>query len=228
MGTTDDSTGNENKTTKVLNIPRSDSDLKEVSALVAKTWLANTQITLIWTTQAEFETVVTNFSGTLMQRNSAGAGRPEFTVKLKLLDKDIDRDIENIKRYLVEKYGKVSAPSYYAAFGIVKENKRYKLPTDHDNRKDALALLIPALTVHGFQNFAFGQTYWTDIKTRFDLNLAQSKSIDSSVSINVGSKNILKIQIKKVLNSLINVIKGNYPDDYKNVLRNWGFQKEKY
>ena len=44
----------------------------------------------------------------------------------------------------------------------------------------------------------------------------------------MGNKNILKADLKKSLNAIVSVIKANYPDNYKQELRNWGFQKEKY
>jgi hypothetical protein len=48
------------------------------------------------------------------------------------------------------------------------------------------------------------------------------------VASKVGDKNILKKELKKALNAIVNIIKANYPDNYKEELRNWGFQKEKY
>jgi hypothetical protein len=226
MVTSDDN--NPNKPNSTPNIPQADLDFRDASITINNSWHQNSQITLIWINQSDLETLVTNFSTTLMLRKSSGGERPEFTKKLELIDKDIDRDIENVKRYLEEKYGKDSASSYYSQFGIVKEHKIYKLPIDHDDRKAALELLIPALTTHGFQNNTFGLTYWTGVKTKFNDYLAKTVDIDGIVSNKVGDKNLLKKQINKVLNSLIKVIMGNYPDDYKNVLRNWGFQKEKY
>jgi hypothetical protein len=214
--------------TTVPNIPVADIDLMDVAKLVSKYWTNVPQITLIWVTQPNFDILVTNYSSTLMLRKTTGSGRSEYTQKLKLLDVKIDNDIENIKRYLVEKYDKKSAPSYYAQFGIVKVNKKYKLPYDRDERKASLALLLTAISVHGFENNIFGLTYWTDTKTQYDSLLSNAEAIDGSVSDKVGAKNLLKKQIKKVLNSLIKVIQGNYPDDYKTVLRTWGFQKEKY
>jgi hypothetical protein len=210
------------------NIPRADLDFLNTSIKINDSWQLFPQITLVYITQGDFGNLVNNFSVSLGARKSTGSQRPEFTKKLELLDVAIDRDIENVKRYLEEKYGKVSAPSYYSQFGIIKEHDMYKLPIDHDDRKGALELLIPALTTHGFQTFAFGLAYWYDVLEKFNEYLTKSIDIDATVSGKVGEKNILKKQIKKVLNSLIKVIMGNYPEDYKNVLRNWGFQKEKY
>jgi hypothetical protein len=48
------------------------------------------------------------------------------------------------------------------------------------------------------------------------------------VASKVGDKNILKKDLKKGLNAVVLAIKANYPDNYKEELRNWSFQKEKY
>jgi hypothetical protein len=58
--------------------------------------------------------------------------------------------------------------------------------------------------------------------------LLRASTTDGQVAIKVGDKNELKTYLKKVLNALMLVIKGNYPDTYKAELRDWGFQKEKY
>ncbi len=213
---------------KVSNIPDSDTDLKNVSKLVCTAWGLHPLLILIWITQPDFVIIVDNFDTTLTERKSTGSTRPEVSHKLAELDMTINTDVENIKIYLAEKYTKKNAPSYYAAFGIVKTGKVFKLPKDRDERKDALDLMLPAITLHGFDSKPFGLAYWTNVKTQYDALLAQATSIDGTVSIKVGDKNVLKIQIKKVLNAIINLIKANYPDTYKSELRNWGFQKEKY
>jgi effector-binding domain-containing protein len=213
---------------KVSNIPQADIDFRDVSKKVAQSWLATPQLTLIWTTQGVFSSTVNNYSTTLDQRKTAGGTRPEVTQKLKTMDHNMDADIEHIKGYLSDKYTKKNAPSYYAEFGIVKAGETYKLPHDHNKRKAGLNMLLGALTVHGFQGNTYGLTYWTDVYTKFDALLTQSVSIDGTVADKVGIKKVLKAQIKKTLNALIDIIIGNYPDTYKAVLRNWGFQKEKY
>jgi len=228
MSTTEATPAGENNPIKVSIIPQSDVDLKDVSKQVCTTWGDNPLLTMLWLTQPDFETLVDEFGNVYTIRKSTGGTRPEVTRKLLQLDKTMNTDIENIKRYLVEKYTKTEAPSYYPAFGIVKTGKLFKLPTDRDERKAALDLLLPAITLHGFDSKPYGLAYWTDVKTRYDALMAQASSIDSAVSSKVGDKNVLKSKIKKALNALIHLIKANYPDTYKAELRSWGFQKEKY
>jgi hypothetical protein len=38
----------------------------------------------------------------------------------------------------------------------------------------------------------------------------------------------MRTSILKTNNALIHVLKGNFPDTWKSVIREWGFQKEKY
>ncbi len=224
-----DETPVENTTpNKVDNIPAADIDLKDVAKQVCDKWLAEPAITMIWLTQEDFCVTVESFDTTLMARKSTGSTRPQITGKLQKLDDTLDQDVEYLKVYLVDKYGKADAPSYYAAFGIVKEGHVYKLPRDRNERLAALELLVPAITTHSFQTKQYGLTYWTGQKTLYDTLLTSATTIDGTVSSKVGDKNVLKKQIKKALNALINIIKGNYPDTYKTELRSWGFQKEKY
>ena len=42
------------------------------------------------------------------------------------------------------------------------------------------------------------------------------------------TQELKQAELRKVLNSLVLLIHCNYPDTYKSVLREWGFQKEKY
>lgn len=213
---------------KVTNIPRTDDDLMNVSKKIHSSWKANPLITLLWITEPEFGTIVSDYANTLMERKSTGSIRPEVTLKSEALNAEIDTSTEYIKGYLNEKYNKKTATSYYSQFGIVKTNNKYKLPSDRDRRKAALAMMLKAIITHGFQNNTYGLAYWTNIKTKFDSLFEQAGSIDSNVTDKVSNKNVLKAEIRKTLNAIIRTIRANYPDTYDSVLRSWGFQKEKY
>jgi hypothetical protein len=58
--------------------------------------------------------------------------------------------------------------------------------------------------------------------------LDQSVKTVGAVSNKVSSKNLLKEQLTEVLNSLIDLLRGNYRKQFKAMLREWGFQKERY
>jgi hypothetical protein len=88
--------------------------------------------------------------------------------------------------------------------------------------------MISGLINQGFAEKQYGVAYWTDIQERFNNLLDTSVDSTGTVSENAGNKTVLRSKIKRVLNSLIHLIKANYPDTYKSVMRSWGFQKERY
>jgi hypothetical protein len=210
------------------NIPKKDSDIDDTGQQVLASWAANPLMTLIWTDREAFETSTSSFSSALGEKQDISSGRSGITRQLANLDKSMNKGCGFIKDYLNEKFGKEEAPSYFANFGIVKVGREYILPRDRNKRSDALVLMLKGITTHGFGAKPYGTSYWTPIKTQYDDLRAQAVLIDETVSSKVGDKNMYRKDIVKTLNALIHLIKANYPDDYKNVLRTWGFQKDKY
>jgi hypothetical protein len=210
------------------NIPKKDSDFDDLGIQVLSSWAANPDLTLLWTNRQEFEASTSGFSAALGERQSTGSGRSSLSGELRNLDKAINKGSTFVKDYLNEKYGKENAHMYFANFGIVKIGDEYVIPYDHNKRSDALELVLAALITHGFGAKTYGTAYWQPIKTRFDELLLLAKSTDGTVASKVGEKNMHRKAITKTLNALIHLIRANYPDDWKNKIREWGFQKEKY
>jgi hypothetical protein len=212
--------GNEKpKPVRAQNVPDADIDFGNLGKKVSAKWA---------TTTAEFDAKTKQYSATLDARLKKGGTRPQVTKALKIVEKKIDDALPNVKGYLLEKYGKDASKSYYAAFGIVLTRTTYTFPKDQGGRSKALELLITAIDKNGFSDKQYGTAFWKAIQTEYDSLLDNATDTDGEVSNKVGDKNVLKKDIKKALNALINIIKGNYPDTFKTELRTWGFQKEKY
>ena len=93
---------------------------------------------------------------------------------------------------------------------------------------EALKLMISALTEHGFEDKEYGLAFWTSLQEQYSVLVKQATTTHGQVAIKVGDKNALKDNLKKGLNAIVHALKANYPDSYKQELRDWGFQKEKY
>ncbi len=208
--------------------PRSDVNLKILAQQVVINWKKNPDITLIWTDVAQFEQVVVDFDACLFERLTIGGSKRILTKQLKVLDLTIGQHIEYLKVYLKEKYGKKAYTSYFLQFGIVKKNGLYIFPKDRDSRNPALQETLKAIVKHGFQDKTYGLQFWKDISDRYDAARIESVAITGQISDLVKTKKVLSRQIRKTMNALIHIIKGNYPENHKSVLRTWGFQKEKY
>lgn len=213
------------KASTTRNVPAADVDFANVVKLISTKWATSPWLVLLYITSAQFAAKATAYQTALATRQQSGSTRSQTTQALKLLDKSIENALIYVKNYLLDKYKKESYQSYFAAFGIEKGGL---YPRDQNSRSAALKLMIEAIAANGFGTKEFGTAFWTDIKTQYDALLTTASTTDSAVSTKVGDKNALKAELKKALNSIILVIKGNYPNTYKQELRNWGFQKEKY
>jgi hypothetical protein len=212
---------------KSSTVPTADIELREIAQKIINAW-QKSNLKLDWINLIDFEKIVTDYSNELDLRLNAGAGRKPVTSQLKDLDKEIDKFIPNVKNYIVDKYGREKATDYYNEFGIEKINNIFCLPKDRTQRKTALNRLLVAITKHQLDTQRYGLAYWQDVSTRFNNLLNQANESDSTLSAKVNSKNQLKTQVSEILQSLVYLIKANHPKTWRSVLREWGFQREKY
>jgi len=215
------------KTNSKRRVPAKDHDFGHLCKYVSDKWKEHPAFTLLYIDQIEFEDLAEKYNSTLGVKHKTASNRPTLTGDLATADKAINRGITQIKGYLLDKYEE-KATEHYAAFGIEHKGKSYRFPDDRNKRLDALVLIVGAIETEGFQNKKYGKQFWTDMHSNYETLLTSTNQTDSTVSNKVGNKNLLKNQLTEVLNSLIHIIIGNYPKNYKTELRNWGFQKEKY
>jgi hypothetical protein len=209
-------------------IPNKDNDLITVAITVGRNWEKAQELTLAWISQAEFKTCVNDFSSSLSTKNEKGGQRSPVTQKLKLVDKTINSSIKHVKGYLSEKYGEEEAKAYYPKFGIEHSKRGYNLPNERLNRMQALKMVVPALKEEGLEDKKFGTQFWEPIVAMYTQYVDNTIDMDGSIAKHVGNKEHCKQQIRLALNSIIFLLRANYPGTYKSMLREWGFQKEKY
>ena len=209
------------------NIPRKDADLIAVCASVYKAWKASPAITLAWTTPAEFETCLTQLESSYAQAKSSKGERSPVTQELAQLDKEIDESIAEVKNRLKSEFRK-NAESYYPQLGIERAGAGWKLPSDRDKRVKALDQVLTGVAATGLDKTKVGTAYWTGVRDRYKTLKEQAKDKDSTTTRSVADKTQMTKLLKKTLNSLVRLITAQNPDNYRNELRAWGFQREKY
>ena len=215
------------KVSRKSKLPSKDNDFGSLCMKVSDTWKAQPTLTLLYVTQAQFEAKATTFNTTLAARQKAGGDQSPLAQLLRNSDMSIDKAISGVKGYLKEKY-EGDAQSYYSLFGIEKTGATYKLPFDREKRKDLLDIIVNAIDNEGFATKKYGTAFWTQMKTDYLAQYKKASLTDGAVSSNVGNKNTLKEELREVLDSIINLIKANYPKTWEAELRNWGYQKENY
>ncbi|MDR2927653.1 MAG: hypothetical protein LBV41_05575 [Cytophagaceae bacterium] len=207
--------------------PRKEVDIITVSLMVRKTW-EKSGLVLKWTTPDEFEQNTTEFKRIIDASNHTVGERRVITNRLSIVNADIDKSLKYVKGYIGEMFGKNEEYAYYTQFGIVRDNKMYIIPRDNDTREQSLEQMLQAIERNGMAGSKYGLEYWQSLYNRFVIAKNNAAAHDSDSASHVSAKNDLKAKIIKTLNALVFMIKANYPDSWKEELRVWGFQKDKY
>ena len=221
-------TGSRPVVNRTPTLPRQDDDLRDVAQRVSTKWSATPGITLIWMTAPNFATLVGNFATELGVRQSVGGSRSPLTDSFDIINEKIDDAIPFVKGYIAGKYGAGHATSHYAPFGMKHRDAHWEFPVDHDERKASLDMMVAAIAAEGFGTNDYGTAFWTQARTDFNALLSSTTSTDQGISTEVSQKNQLKTQVKRVLQALIYVLHGNYPDTYYSTLREWGIIKQDF
>jgi len=186
---------------------------------------------LAWMSRDGFATLVDQYIDNLSTVGKSKTSRSGASVELRQVNAEINQNLRHVK-YLIEVHaGSLRlAREMFASYAIKQEKSKgeYKLPTNMEERLVAMQTMIDSMTANNIDSPQYGPAYWAQkLQQLKDLSAEQFENV-SIGTLNVGDKNLLKDQISKVLNALINLNKANYPDTWKNVIRNWGFLRENY
>mgnify|MGYP000845390320 FL=1 len=170
------------------------------------------------------------FRNNIIQQQQNEGERRGVTLQLKNANKTIDKAIPNLKNYLVEMYGKDSASSYFSTYGIIQTSRGLQFPTDNDARSNAIHLVIFAMSKENnpFKDRKYGLTFWESIHQEHRTAWEESKRIDGNRSILSNKLKIEKEEALKLQSRLRTQLKVSFPENYKSMWRDFGFQEEKY
>lgn len=204
------------------------SDVEVLAVNMNDSWAANGSITLQYITQSSFDTKVGALGSKILERKTAGSARPEVTQSISQTDADIKTGSDAVKGYCVGKWGLNGYKAHLTQFGFVHREGNWEFPVEHEDRRLALAMMKNAVTANGFGAEPYGDTFWDATKTAFEAELGSARTIDQGVSLDVSEKDLQMAEVKKVLVSLYYVIVANYPDNWRGVLRSWGWNHQDF
>ncbi|MBD2723820.1 hypothetical protein [Hymenobacter armeniacus] len=217
-----------NEPTYTPNLPFGQLELATLALSAATFWQTSALGDLLWKTKAAFLTQAQAYFDSLDSADAAQDGRGPQAQRLRTLDAQIDKALGFVKGYLAEDHDGDADEAYYDEFGIRAEGRNQRLPSARPARAKALAKLVAALHAHGYDDRKYGKAFWKPIATEYADLVGQRAQTESAAAGETGQKNAQEKPLRKVLKALINLIKAHYPDTYKNVLREFGFQKEGY
>lgn len=217
-----------NDTNYTPSLPFGQLELATLGLGVARFWQTSALGDLLWKTKAAFLIQAQAYFDSLDTSDAADNDRSPAANRLRELDKMINKSLNFVKGYLAEDHEGDADEAYYDEFGIKPEGKNQLLPSARPARAKALTKLLAALDAHGYNDRKFGQAYWTPIEVEYKKLVAKRRKTEGEASGEVGKKNVQEKPLRQVLKSLINLIKAHYPETYRSVLREFGFQKEGY
>ena len=194
---------------------------------MASTWKANPHITLVYTTQAEFEAAATAQAARLLARQRADAPRPLLSNRLNAIRDTFTEALPYLKADLLRIFKKEGVQAAYPTFGLVQHEGVWQFPEERLLAQDQYDELVAALRAQGLATGDYGADALAPLAQEFRDKYDQLIKLDQTTSGAVGVKNQGKPYLKKVAKSLRRVLEGNYPDTYAQVWRAWGIQKEK-
>ena len=208
--------------------PERDQAQAAMWSALAGTWKANPQITLVYTTQAEFETAATAQAAKLLARQQAGAPRPLLSNRLNAIRDTFVAALPYLKADLLRIFKKEGVEAAYATFGLVHRDGVWQFPKERLLARDQYDVLVAAQAAQGLTGGEFGADVLAPLAKEFRDKYELLVKLDQTTSDKVGAKNLGKPYLKKATKSLRRVLEGNYPDTYAQVARAWGIQKEKF
>ena len=194
-------------------IPQDQDEKADLAVRLAAAWKRNPQLTFLWTTQAAFETTATAYQKSILDKTAAAVLRPGLTLSIGQADDKITEGLPYLKAALLTKFKKDKDKAMYPQFGIISRNKGFDLPHGQTERRDALALLVGALTTHGLTAGDYGLAFWQPVEAAYRQAVKDAKASASTVGTLVGTKNTLEGQVDVVLRKMLVLLDAQYPDE---------------
>lgn len=202
-------------------------DLVAVATKVISQWDKRRRIKLIWISPEEFARKTAKLK--FLNENKLTGSKRKLIIaeELMSLDRKININLRYVLNYIDELYVD-SAIRYYPFFGIIYENKAYRIPKGYTKRSEALEMLVNALSEYNLDEKEFGTLYWRGIYEQYTDLLLRNFNKFGEGSREVSNLIPIKKDIRLVIKSLIRLIKANYPYTYKSELKKWGFKKDRF
>ena len=209
-------------------LPTSAVPLAALATNVARAWADSELPALLWLSKADLTALAATFAQGRDAAEAASDQRSPQARRLQELDEQLDRNLKYVKAYLAEEHEEDQGRAFFPEFGIVRENKTYRLPAARSERVKALQKLPVALKAHAFDKKKYGAAYWQPLANEYFLLVQQSADTAGQRSSKVGQKDQTEKQVRRALRALVHHLKANYPDTTEARLREFGFQKEGY
>jgi hypothetical protein len=184
---------------------------------------------LRWFLNARLLTTATAQGTALSGKSTLKAQRPAQTQAMKKAVIGMRKPLSELRGVIKKKF-KEDYEAYYPQFGLVLSAGDWKLPIDHDVLVENLKTkLLPKLIEHGFdQDADTGTAVWQPLLDQLagaNTAAAGTDAARSTAKITTDPQDEL---IEKALRALVHLVQAQFPDNWEDVLRGWGWRKSSF
>lgn len=186
-------------------------------------------MTAMFITQQDYLQHHLDMRTTALAQIANNDARNQTIAALKGINTTINTHTKFLKNYLLEEFAD-QAKNYYTGYGMVLDNKSYRIAIDNDRRMSALDTLIAELQKanNPLANKKYGLAFWIALRDGHRFHWTNLKNYDGNRSMNSDSLTQAKKEALGLQSKLRSLLKINYSSNYKAVWRDFGFQNEKY
>ena len=179
---------------------------------------------------ASMETHLTTFYEAYVQKDAAKFTKSNARIEAGILSKQFDEAVSALKGILRHNYSVKEAVALYPEFGIDKDkSKNYRLDGTEYAKLADLEKMTLAVKKYDIQSDKCGLEFWEPKIVRYKELVDVLVNKAGNISEKVATKTQMRRAINDDFNSIIYLIKCNYPkDEVPAMLRAFGFQKERY
>ena len=208
-------------------IPHRETEFLSVAKNVQKYWSAS-ELKLGWTDADELLVKMNDLLTNTEQARSIKANRRPISREIKLLMAEINSNLSSVRTAVKMKLGEENYDVYLTQLGFVHSSRGYLFPFNAESIIISLTQLINGIARLELSPYLYDEAYWQAMLEKFKTKVETSRKMAADLSALVSQKLILKSDIRKTLNSVVLLLRANYPDSYKHVLRSWEVQKERF
>ena len=209
--------------------PTTFNDILNVGRENVRQWGLNENFYLPYITMEEYKLKLDDFQEKAFEISANTDVTLLKTDKIKDLSLIFDKVVLSNKLLLQLEHGKEKAKIFYNSLAISKINGTYTLPLGKTDKAEALKIMRTGMQTHGFIEGNNGLTVVSPLIDEYIELISGKYGSDGLTTTTNKNKNELKEEIETVQRSIVNVLKGFYPKTaWKQEVRVWGFQREKY
>ena len=208
-------------------LPQPMVDFLSVIEKVHAKWQAS-GLTSAYATPEDLSHLTETIKAKIEEKDGLKAQRRIVAKQIANVNGEINQSVIFIKDALKRDFGKSNFSSYMEKFGFIRHYNRWVLPIGLSARLYSLEKLISALAEYNPDVGKYDAAFWQEKHDELQLLGNKSRELAGLISLAVAKRRTAEQKARKIVQSLIFLVKANYFDNYKAVLRSWGILKETF